>query len=119
MVSRNAIVVSDDAQIKSMLCRILGPKQWTIEGAADNLAALRLVEARKFDLILTSEKTSGKEDIEFLRKIRGMHPHTRVIILTDETTQADVIAAIRENAFSYFSKPISLSLLASIVEHAI
>jgi len=119
MVSRRAIVISDDAQVQSMFCEILGPKQWTIQKAHDNLVALRLVEAQKFDLILTSEKTSGKEDIEFLRKIRRIHPHTRVIILTDETTPADVISAIREHAFSYFSKPVSLALLASIVQYAI
>jgi DNA-binding NarL/FixJ family response regulator len=119
MVSRKAIVVSDDAQVKSMLCQILGPNQWTIQDAADNLEALRLVEHQKFDLILTSEKTSGQEDVEFLRKIRGIHSHTRVIILTDESTPADVISAIREHAFSYFSKPVSLALLASIVQYAI
>jgi anti-sigma regulatory factor (Ser/Thr protein kinase) len=54
-----------------------------------------------------------------LRKIRGIHPHTRVIILTDEATPADVISAIREHAFSYFSKPVSLALLASIVHYAL
>jgi anti-sigma regulatory factor (Ser/Thr protein kinase) len=102
-----------------MLSQILGPKQWIIQDAADNVAALRLVEARKFDLILTGERTSGKEDVEFLRKIRGIHPHTRVIILTDESTPADVIAAIRGHAFSYFSKPVSLALLGSIVQYAI
>jgi len=119
MVSRMAIVVSDDSQVKGMLSQILGPKQWIIQDAADNVAALRLVEARKFDLILTGERTSGKEDVEFLRKIRGIHPHTRVIILTDESTPADVIAAIRGHAFSYFSKPVSLALLGSIVQYAI
>jgi anti-sigma regulatory factor (Ser/Thr protein kinase) len=119
MVSRSAIVISDDTEVLSMLRQILGPKQWAIQDAANNLAALRLVEVQKFDLILTSEKTSGKEDLEFLRKIRGIHPHTRVIILTDETTPADVVLAIREHAFSYFSKPVSLGLLASIVQYAI
>lgn len=118
MASRKAIAVSDDAEVKSMLSKILEPKQWTIQDVPDNVAALRLVETQKFDLILTGEKTSGKEDVEFLRKIRGIHPHTRVIILTDETTPADVIAAIRAHAFSYFSKPVSLSLLASIVRYA-
>jgi anti-sigma regulatory factor (Ser/Thr protein kinase)/ActR/RegA family two-component response regulator len=119
MASRKAIVISADAEIESMLGRILGPEQWTIQDAADNAAALRLVKAHKFDLVITNEKTSGREDIELLRKIRGVHPHTRVIILTDETTPADVISAIREHAFSYFSKPVSLTLLASIVQYAI
>jgi anti-sigma regulatory factor (Ser/Thr protein kinase)/ActR/RegA family two-component response regulator len=119
MASRKAIVVSNDAQVKAMLGRILGAKEWTIEDAADNSAALKLVEASKFDLILTGEKTSGKEDVELLRKIRRVHPHTRVIILADETTPADVVSAIREQAFSYFSTPFSLDSLAAVVKDAV
>jgi len=80
---------------------------------------LKLAEASKFDLILTSEKTSGKEDVELLRAIRRVHPHTRVIILTDQTTPADVIAAMRENAFSYLSRPFSLTSLASMIQAAV
>lgn len=119
MVSRKAIVVSDDSQVKAMLCRILKPTEWTIQNAPGNSAALKLVEAGKFDLIVTSEKTSGRDDVELLSAIRRMHPHTRVIILTDDTTPGDVISAMREHAFGYFSKPFSLASLTSIVEHAI
>src|ERR1035438_353953 len=80
MVSRTAIVVSDDPQVKAMLRRILEPKRWIIQDAANNSAALKLVEAGRFDLIVTSEKTSGRDDVELLRAIRRIHPHTRVII---------------------------------------
>jgi anti-sigma regulatory factor (Ser/Thr protein kinase)/ActR/RegA family two-component response regulator len=119
MVSRKSIVVSDDSQVKAMLCRILEPTEWVIQNAPDNAATLKLVEGSKFDLIVTSEKTSGRDDVELLSAIRRIHPHTRVIILTDETTPGDVIAAMREHAFAYFSKPFSLNSLTSIVEHAI
>src|ERR1035438_7529796 len=119
MVSRTAIVVSDDPQVKAMLRRILEPKQWTIQAAANNSAALKLVEAGKFDLIVTSEKTSGRDDVELLRAIRRIHPHTRVIILTDQSAPADVVSAMREGAFGYFSKPFSLASLTSFVEHAV
>jgi anti-sigma regulatory factor (Ser/Thr protein kinase)/CheY-like chemotaxis protein len=119
MASRKAIVISDDAQVKAMLREILAPAQWTIQDAPNNAAALKLVEADRFDLIITCEKTSGKVDVELLRTIRRVHPHTRVIILTDQTTQADVVSAIREHAFGYFSTPFSLNSLASIVQHAV
>ena len=69
-------------------------------------------------LILTSEKTSGKEDIELLRKLRLARPHTRLIILTDESAPSYVIDSMREHAFSYFSKPFSLDALAEMVQLA-
>ena len=119
MVSRKAMVISDDPQVKAMLRQILEPKQWAIQDAADNSAALKLVTEGKFDLILTCEQTSGKEDVELLRAIRRIHPHTRVIILADKTTPTDVISAIREHAFAYFSTPFSLASLTAIVQYAI
>jgi anti-sigma regulatory factor (Ser/Thr protein kinase) len=47
-----------------------------------------------------------------------LHPHTRLIILTDKSAPADVIASMRESAFSYFSKPFSLASLAEMVRMA-
>jgi DNA-binding NarL/FixJ family response regulator len=91
---------------------------WQIERAASNLEALALVEARPFDLVLTGENTSGTADVALLRKIRRVRPHTRLIILTNESTPADVIASMREGAFSYFSRPISVDALAEMVSLA-
>jgi len=67
---------------------------------------------------VTSDKTSGREDIELLRQIRRVRPHTRLIILACEGTSSDVITSMRERAFSYFSKPISLDTLADMIRLA-
>jgi anti-sigma regulatory factor (Ser/Thr protein kinase)/CheY-like chemotaxis protein len=116
---RNALLVGSDFQTEEQLRNILEPGNWTIQRARDNATALAMVQKKNFDLILTSEKTSGKEDIELLRKIRRIRPHTRLIILADETTPADVITSMRERAFSYFSKPYSPDALAVMIQHAI
>ena len=116
---RTALVVGDDPQLDAQLRRILEPGAWVIQHAPNNAAVLGMVQRRAFDLILTSEKTSGREDIELLRKIRRIRPHTRLIILADESTPGDVITAMRERAFSYFSKPFSSEALALMIQHAI
>jgi anti-sigma regulatory factor (Ser/Thr protein kinase)/CheY-like chemotaxis protein len=116
---RNALLVGSDFQTEEQLRNILEPGNWTIQRARDNATALAMVQKKNFDLILTSEKTSGKEDIELLRKIRRIRPHTRLIILADESTPADVITSMRERAFSYFSKPYSPDALAVMIQHAI
>jgi anti-sigma regulatory factor (Ser/Thr protein kinase)/ActR/RegA family two-component response regulator len=116
---RTALLVGGDSKIEERLRSILEPGAWAIQQTTNNAAALVLAQKKGFDLILTSEKTSGKEDIELLRKIRRIRPHTRLIILADESTPADVITSMREHAFSYFSKPFSLDALAIMVQHAI
>ena len=116
---RTALLVGGDSQIEAQLRGILEAEEWAIQHAGDNAAALNLAQKKGFDLILTSEKTSGREDIELLRKIRRIRPHTRLIILADESTPADVITSMRERAFSYFSKPFSPDALAVMIHHAI
>jgi DNA-binding NarL/FixJ family response regulator/anti-sigma regulatory factor (Ser/Thr protein kinase) len=112
---KTALIVDADPQLEALLLNSLKSGPWLIQHAPDNKAALAQAEARAFDLILTSEKSSGQEDIELLRQLRGVRPHTRLIILVDESTPADVIASMRERAFSYFSKPYSPDALAEMI----
>jgi DNA-binding NarL/FixJ family response regulator len=115
---RSALFIDADPEVHAMLANVLDPLVWSVQHAPDNKDALTLAGATHFDLILTSEKTSGKEDVDLLRKIRKLRPHTRLIILTEESTPADVIASMRERAFSYFSRPFSPTSLAEMVRTA-
>jgi len=114
---KTILFVGDDSEFAAKASSAL--PDWKIERATSNLAALALVESRPFDLVLTSESTSGKADVELLRKIRRVRPHTRLIILTSESAPADVIASIRERAFSYFSTPFSEASLAEMLRLAV
>jgi anti-sigma regulatory factor (Ser/Thr protein kinase)/ActR/RegA family two-component response regulator len=111
-----ALVVGTDPELAAQVSVTL-PK-WNVDRAVDNLAALALVERRPFDLVITGENTSGAADVELLRKIRRVRPHTRIIILTNESTSVDVIASMRERAFSYFSTPFSSGSFAEMIRLA-
>ncbi len=115
---KTALVVDADPEVEALLLDTLKPGPWVIQHAPDNQAALARAEAIPFDLILTSERSSGREDVELLRKLRRVRPHTRLIILADESTPADVIASMRERAFCYFSKPYSPNSLADMIRTA-
>jgi DNA-binding NarL/FixJ family response regulator len=115
---RTALVVDANPDVDAVLSNTLVPNAWCIRHVSNNLAALAWAEATPCDLILTSEKTSGKQDVELLRMIRRVRPHTKLIILTDEATPADVIASMRERAFSFFSRPFSPESLASMIRSA-
>jgi DNA-binding NarL/FixJ family response regulator len=115
---RTALVVDSHPEVDEVLAAVLNPESWCIRHVPNNFAVLPFVETAPCDLILTSEKTSGKQDVELLRMIRRVRPHTRLIILTDEATPADVIASMRERAFSFFSRPFSSESLADMIRSA-
>jgi CheY-like chemotaxis protein len=115
---KTALVVATGGDVDQLLTNVLASDGWTIHAAADNQHALALATTQPFDLIVTGRKTLGPEDVELLRKIRSARAHVRLIILTDRFTPGDVISAMREGAFSYFSAPFDASELAEMVRAA-
>jgi len=113
--SKTALLIGDDPEVKAALSIILAPEGWTLEQSGNLDDALALAKSRRFDLIVTSRKTSGDQDVEFLRRLRRVRPHTRIIILTDDSTPTNVIASMREHAFGYLSKGFSIETLAETV----
>lgn len=117
-VSRHALIVNSSAEINQLLSKLFEGPEWNLQFVADNQEAVRVANARQFDLIISGERTTGIEDVELLRRLRLVHPHTRLIILTDEFVPGDVLAAIRARAFSYFARPFSTEKLSEMIHAA-
>ena len=115
---RRALVVESGRDIDELLTSVLDGDGWSIRRADDNQHALALATTEPFDLIVTGRKMLGPDDVEILRRIRSARAHVRLIILTDRFTPGDVIAAMREGAFSYFSAPFDAAELAEMVRAA-
>ncbi len=115
---KTALLVASGGDIDELLTKVLSSEGWSIQHVVDNQHILELARAKPFDLIVTGRETRVAEDVELLRKIRSARPHVRLIILTDKFTPGDVISAMREGAFSYFSAPFEASELAEMVRAA-
>jgi DNA-binding response OmpR family regulator len=118
IVHHHALLVDSSPEINQLLGNLFVQEEWDIHHAKDNHQALELARERPYDLIITGERTTGKEDIELLRRLRLVRPHTRLIILTDEFTPGDVLGSIRERAFSYFSRPFSTERFSEMIRIA-
>ena len=116
--NHRALIVESEVGLNQLLAGMLKKEQWEVRFAASNEQALELAKSQPYDLIITGVHSSGIEDVELLRRLRLVRPHTRLIIMTDEFTPGDVLAAIRERAFSYFSRPFSQEKLADMIRIA-
>jgi DNA-binding response OmpR family regulator len=118
IANRRALIVDSNPELNRLLTNVFEQESWEAQVAANNAEALEMAKARPYDLVVTGEGTTSKEDLELLRKLRLVRPHTRLIIITDEFTPGDVLVAIRERAFSYFSRPFSTERLEEMVRIA-
>jgi len=115
---KTALVVASGRDIDELLTSVLTSEGWSIHRAIDNQNALALATTEPFDLIITGRKMLGPDDVELLHRIRSARAHVRLIILTDRFTSGDIISAMREGAFSYFSAPFDASELTEMVRAA-
>jgi len=115
---RKTLVVDSGPEMNQLLSNLFDHREWDVEFVKNNQEALDSAGRQTFDLIVTSERTSGHEDVQLLRRLRMVRPHTRLIILADEFVPGDVLTAIRERAFSYFARPFSTERLTEIIRRA-
>jgi anti-sigma regulatory factor (Ser/Thr protein kinase) len=116
---KHALVVDASSELRTLLAQVLPHGLWTITYAPSNKQAMHSLLQKPYDLVLTSEKTSALADVDLLRKIRSIRPHTRLIILAPESTPSDVLDSIRAHAFSFFSAPFNLERLGEMIASAI
>lgn len=116
---RNALIVDAEPSLKALLSHVLPHGLWATHFVSSNKEALASVLRKGFDLILTGERTSALQDVELLRTIRRLRPHTRIIILARESTPSAVLDSMRAHAFSLFSYPYESEQLAAMIRLAI
>src|SRR5690242_5853784 len=71
-VKKTALVVGSNPVLRDKISKSL--PDWAIHTVSNNFAAVAAVEMRPFDLVITNENTSGRADVELLRKLRMLRP---------------------------------------------
>lgn len=111
--------MDDDPDIHHLLRVALQAGDRQIESAYDGLEGLRSIEAIAYDLVMTDVNMPGLDGMALTERVREIRPETPVVVMTVVSTPENVIRAIQERAFSYFSKPFTTSAVAEMVERAL
>ena len=118
-VPKRILIVDDDPDVHGLLRAALDAPGRHIESAYDGRAGLRLAESNPYDLVLTDLNMPGLDGMALLERIREARPDTRVVLMTVANTPENIVRAIRERAFSYFSKPFTVNAVTEMVERAL
>ncbi|NJD63125.1 MAG: sigma-54-dependent Fis family transcriptional regulator, partial [Deltaproteobacteria bacterium] len=115
----SVLVVDDEVNIRKSLDGVLSDEGYKVllaesaEKAVDTLSRL-LVDAVLLDVWLP-----GMDGLEALRRIREMYPLLPVIMISGHGTIDMAVKAVKNGAFDFIEKPISLDKLLITLSRAI
>jgi DNA-binding NtrC family response regulator len=113
------LIVDDEprmAEVAAMALRRAGYECVTCNRAAE---ALRVLENGDVDVVVTDWKMPEMDGFGLLREVRGRRPKLPVILMTAYGDVPSAVAAMREGAFHYVTKPFDNDELRGLVGRAI
>lgn len=107
----SVLVVDDEPGIRTALRANFLRHGWSVEAASGVRDAIRNLESREFDLVVTDIRMGDGSGIEVMRAARKCSPATAVILLTAYGSVPDAVNAMRDGALDYLTKPIPFDQL--------
>ncbi len=113
------LIVDDEPSVRDSLSRWFrddGYEVGTAEGANDALT--RLAE-RRWDISLVDIRMRGTDGIELQRRMKEVDPELIVIIMTGYASVDTAVAALKNGAYDYITKPLDPDDVAHLVTNAL
>ena len=112
MSNRFHILVADDEPAqREMVLGFLKKQGFEVIAADSGEKALELFRQDTFDLVLTDQKMANMSGLELLQAVHSINPETPVILITAFGTIEAAVAALKQGAIDYLTKPLNLDEL--------
>jgi HD-like signal output (HDOD) protein len=116
---RRVLFVDDEPRILEGLRRMLRPQrhEWEMAFASGGEAALALLEASPYDVIVSDMRMPGLDGAALLSRVREQYPHMVRIVLSGHTELATALRVVPV-AHQFLAKPCDAEMLRVAIERA-
>jgi len=101
-----------------MLRSLFEEWEWDPHEADDGSSAVAAVEQGPFDAILMDVRMTTMDGMEALKRIHAINPAIPVVIMTAFSSVDSAVAAIKQGAHDYLTKPLDFDRLRTTLEIA-
>ncbi len=114
------LFVEDDPNARKILSASLTMQGHAVTACGSVKEAEQALSERRFDVVLTDLRMDGRDaGLEVLERARSLQPEARCLLLTAYASAETAVAAMKQGAFDYLTKPVSSEELADAVERAL
>jgi len=104
----DVLLVDDEPDIELLAGEALRDAGHRVTAVKDGAEALELVRARAFDLMICDIRLPKLDGLTLFRQTRQQSPDTTVILMTAFAAVQDAVAAVKEGAHDYLTKPFEI-----------
>ncbi len=101
------LIIDDHDSVREGLELLLRRRGHRTDSAEGGAKGLELLEAHGADLVITDLKMAQMDGMEVLRRVRELHPHVDVLVITAYGTIEKAVEAMKMGAVDFLTKPFS------------
>ncbi len=118
MSFRSVLIVDDEESMRHLLSVILRDHGWEARAVPGGEEALKELQARDYDLVLSDVRMPRMDGIQLLRKALELRPDLTFIAMSAYGSQEAAIEAMKEGAYDYLSKPFRPDEVVLVIRKA-
>jgi DNA-binding NtrC family response regulator len=113
------LVVDDEPRMAEVMAAALGRAGHACEVCTSGATALTALDERGADVVVTDWKMPDMDGLAFMKAVHERRPSLPVILVTAHGSVPAAVAAMREGAFDYLTKPFDNDELRALVARAL
>ncbi len=102
---KQLLVIDDEENMRHMLASLLSRLGYEVRGATNGREGLTLLAEREFDVVLCDIRMPEMDGMECLRQAIAQGCAATFIMMSAYGSMETALAAVREGAYDYISKP--------------
>lgn len=119
-MNRRKIMVIDDEKIVGDMAKLtLEQEGYAVETFLNAEPAMKRLQEKKFDVVVTDYQMEGIGGMEVLRTVKSLHPATRVIMLSAFANIDAAIEELRRDVHDFFTMPVKIKELKASIKRAL
>ncbi|QMV72536.1 sigma-54-dependent Fis family transcriptional regulator [Comamonas piscis] len=112
------LVVDDEPDLRTLYELTLLREGYRVYTAGSVLEARAQLQQRRFEILITDMRLPDGLGMELLQDLRSQGRSERAIVMTAYGSADNAVAALREGAFDYLTKPVDLKQFRQVVASA-
>ncbi|MGA0164446.1 MAG: sigma-54-dependent transcriptional regulator [Bdellovibrionota bacterium] len=118
-MKKRVLVVDDELSVREFFEILLKKEGFDVVLAEDGRDAFENLKNEKFDLVITDLQMKDMDGMSLLRESKKLDADLPVIMITAFATMDSAVAAMKEGAFDYVSKPFKIDEIKITIQKAI